>query len=128
MNYELYTYSQNFISLLYMSDTHQNETGKFNTKLPLVKLGVSFPDEGSCMLPKRWKNNCQFLASANESLVMDIPSHSGLFRLSSLFNLLPFYCYVTCTTSPFDCQHFRLLPIDLHTPFIHHFIKHPSTP
>ena len=41
----------------------------------------SFPDEDSCMLLKRRNNNCHFLASANKSLVMSIPSHSGLFKL-----------------------------------------------
>ena len=47
-----------------------------------VLLLSSFPDEGSCMLPKRRNNNCHFLASANKSLVMSIPSHSRSNQLT----------------------------------------------
>ena len=55
------------------------------TDKTFVHTSQKFPDEGSCMLMKRWKNNCQFLASANESLVMSIPSHPGLFKLYALY-------------------------------------------
>ena len=51
-----------------------------------------------------------------------------VFHCLHFFNLLPFHFYITGTTSSFDCQDFCLSPIDLHLPFIHHFIKHPHVP
>ena len=48
-----------------------------------------FPDDGSCMLPKRWKTSFPFLASVLQTFEMsEIPSHSGLFNIDSLNNVV----------------------------------------
>ena len=119
------TYMIHTKMIIILSRNEENEQIQYKI---LVKLAESFPDEGSWMLLKRWKNNCQFLASTNESLVMSIPSHSGLFKIVFTLQPSPFLLLCHIYNLPVRLQHFCLFPIDLHTPFIHHFLKHPQVP
>ena len=51
-------------------------------------IQLPFPDDGSCMLPKHWKDSSHLAGVCKTFDMSEIPSHSGIFK----FHLYLFIC------------------------------------
>ena len=86
---------------------------------PFKCMSASFCHHSLMKVAARWKNNCQFLASANESLVMSVPSHSWSGQAFSRYNSLYNNCALMCIMCALAWQQTRQTYLDTNSACVH---------